>query len=127
MHGGHIGAQFAQGFDGFACAAHRIGFQGAAEGEEKEQQGAFHPLVDCGRAQRSGDHQEVDIEAALLGLLPGADDAGIAASHKGDETAGDPGPVGQRANHLAANPADQQRDQGNRGQDELIILLPEAN
>src|SRR5436190_1889636 len=52
-------------------AAHREGFERVREREEKHQHRALERLADERGSKRRDDHQEVDVELALLERVPG--------------------------------------------------------
>ncbi len=97
----------------------------AAQREEEEQQRPFFPLADQSRAQGRRDHQEVDVEAAFLGLLDSAFQTGIAPRAESDHRKNGHRPLRQQAGHRPANPADEQRDQRDRSQRQLDVIAPQ--
>ena len=126
-HQGGGRPQLAERLDGLARTAHGVGLQRATQREEEEQQGALHPLIDQRCAQRRGQHQEVDVELAFLGLLPRTDKARVTAGNEGDHRQRCHRPWRQGAGHLAADPTGEQGRQRDAGQHELIVFLPESN
>ncbi len=120
----HVGPQLCQRLDGLARARHRKFLQRAAQGKEEQQQCAFRPLTDQRRPQCGRDHQKVDVQLAVTRLFDGAHHARIAAGDKRNHRGRRHRPARQPAQQVAAQPADQQRHQRDRGQQQFHVFSP---
>ena len=80
---GFLGEEFHEGFEGGVGALHGV-FPSAGEGEEEEENGAFHFLVHNDGEDGAEDHEEVDVELALAEGLPGLGGAEDEAESEGD-------------------------------------------
>ena len=69
--GGFLGGEVHEGAHGAAGAAEGIVFQRIGEGEEPEEDGAFFPVTDQGRADGGEHHEEIDADFAFGQELEG--------------------------------------------------------
>ena len=90
--GGFFRGEVHQGADRAAGAAEGIVFQRIGEGEEPEEDGAFFPVVDGGRADGRQHHEQVDADFAFGQQLERGDGGEGAAEEVGE----DEEPVGER-------------------------------